>query len=105
MERQPFQVVLRIEDHGRGMPVKTEPGQWTEPDESRSFGVGLSGMRQRLRHVGGHLEIVSGSQGTTVTAVVPLGGQTTARPNIPAKALEKREAVRKSLATISVIAP
>jgi PAS domain S-box-containing protein len=105
MERQPFQVVLRVEDHGRGMPVKTAPGQWTEPDESRSFGVGLSGMRQRLRHVGGHLEIVSSSQGTTVTAVVPLGGQTTARPYIPAKALEKREAVRKSLAAISVIAP
>ncbi len=105
IERQPFQVVLRVEDHGRGMPAKTASGQCKEPDESRSFGVGLSGMRQRLRHVGGHLEIVSSSQGTTVTAVVPLGGQTTARPNMPAKILEKQEAVRKSFAAISVIAP
>ena len=106
MERQPFQVVLRVEDHGRGMPARMAPGQWTEPDESRSFGVGLCGMRQRLRHLGGHLEIVSSSHGTTVKAVVPLGQQITARPYImPAKALEKGEAVRKSLAAISVIAP
>src|SRR5215510_651426 len=106
MERQPFQVVLRVEDHGRGMPTKMAPGQWTEPDESHSFGVGLCGMRQRLRHLGGHLEIVSSSHGTTVKAIVPLGEQIAARPYImPAKALEKGEAVRKSLAAISVIAP
>jgi PAS domain S-box-containing protein len=105
MERQTSQVVLRVQDHGRGMPAQTAPAQWTEPDDSRSFGVGLSGMRQRLRHVGGHLEIVSNNQGTTVTAVVPLRTQTAARPALDTKSLENQEAGRKSLAAISIIAP
>jgi len=105
MERQTSQVVLRVQDHGRGMPAKTAPGQWTEPDDSRSFGVGLSGMRQRLRHVGGHLEIFSNNQGTTVTAVVPLRTQTAGRPALDTKSLESQEAGRKALAAISVIAP
>jgi len=104
MERQTSQVVLRVQDHGRGMPAKTAPGQGTEPDDSRSFGVGLSGMRQRLRHVGGHLEIVSNNQGTTVTAVVPLRTQTADRPALDTKSLESQEAGRKALAAISVIA-
>jgi signal transduction histidine kinase len=29
-------------------------------------------MRERLRHVNGRLEIQSGPQGTTLTAIVPL---------------------------------
>lgn len=58
-------VVLEIEDHGRGMP---EP----QAVSSRPAGVGLSGMEQRLRYLGGRIEIKSNSQGTTIIAVVPL---------------------------------
>jgi two-component system NarL family sensor kinase len=69
VDRQIGQVVLRVQDQGRGMA-----GQ-TLRDEPRSFGslgVGISGMRQRLRHLGGRLEIASNNHGTTITAVIPL---------------------------------
>jgi signal transduction histidine kinase len=35
-------------------------------------GVGIAGMRERLRQLGGRLEIISGDKGTTVKATVPL---------------------------------
>jgi signal transduction histidine kinase len=41
-------------------------------DEIHEFGVGITGMRQRLVQLGGRLEIVSSSKGTIVTAVVPV---------------------------------
>jgi PAS domain S-box-containing protein len=71
MDRQAGQVVLKVQDQGRGMVMKTPRAEsW----DSRSFGVGLSGMRQRLRHLGGRLEIASDNHGTTITAIVPLQG-------------------------------
>ena len=36
------------------------------------FGVGIPGMRERLRQHGGYLEVHSNGAGTTITAVVPL---------------------------------
>ena len=36
-------------------------------------GVGIPGMHERLRHLGGRLQIESSSRGTTLTATVPLG--------------------------------
>jgi signal transduction histidine kinase len=35
-------------------------------------GVGLGGMQERMRLLGGELEIESGPEGTTVCATVPL---------------------------------
>jgi len=69
MELQATQVVLRVQDQGRGMP---SPHSGGNPVGSRPAGVGLSGMAQRLRYLGGHLEIESNSYGTMITAVVPL---------------------------------
>jgi PAS domain S-box-containing protein len=57
------EVILEVEDHGMGMP---------EPDGSKTAGVGLSGMDQRLRYLGGRMQIKSSSEGTTIIAVVPL---------------------------------
>ncbi|HEU0005568.1 MAG TPA: ATP-binding protein, partial [Terriglobia bacterium] len=68
LEKQSTQVVLQIRDEGRGMQPRVTPA---EADES-TLGVGIPGMRQRLRQLGGHLTIESDSQGTTVTATVPL---------------------------------
>jgi signal transduction histidine kinase len=60
--------VLQIQDFGRGMPPV--------PDDngggSRSGGVGLPGIRERLRCLGGRLDIESTPGGTTVTATAPL---------------------------------
>jgi PAS domain S-box-containing protein len=66
--RQSDQAVLQIQDFGCGLPSEFESG-----DQRQAGGVGILGMRERLRYVNGRLEIQSGSQGTTLTAIVPLG--------------------------------
>ena len=38
-----------------------------------ALGVGIPGMRERLRQFGGNLEIKTGSRGTTVHVSVPFG--------------------------------
>jgi signal transduction histidine kinase len=39
--------------------------------------VGIPGMRERMRQLGGRLKIESDAQGTSVIAIVPLDQQTT----------------------------
>ena len=69
LERQATQVILRIRDEGHGMTGARSPEQ---PGDWASAGVGIPGMRERLRQNGGGLEIVSNRQGTTIIATVPL---------------------------------
>jgi PAS domain S-box-containing protein len=61
-------VDLQIEDKGRGIPDGVL-GQ--EHQAAVRLGVGIAGMRERLKHLGGRLEIVSSSRGTKVKATVP----------------------------------
>ncbi|MBI4624911.1 MAG: hypothetical protein HY736_17060 [Verrucomicrobia bacterium] len=62
------QVTLEVSDTGRGISAETlraiEPGRGPP-------GVGIAGMRERLRLLGGRLVIESGRQGTTVQAIAP----------------------------------
>jgi signal transduction histidine kinase len=44
--------------------------------ETATLGVGLLGMRERLRQLRGELEISSGSQGTSIHAIIPLSEAT-----------------------------
>jgi len=62
------QVMLEVSDQGRGISAET-----IRAIEARrgSTGVGIAGMRERVRLLGGRLEIESGGQGTTVRAIVP----------------------------------
>ena len=61
------QVRLKIEDQGKGMAAtKTESGA-----EGRTQGVGLSGIRERVTNLGGHMQIRSGDWGTAVEVVFP----------------------------------
>ncbi len=64
----PQQTSLRveIEDAGKGLPW--ENAAWSV---SPHAGVGLLGMRERLRLLGGALDIRSSTAGTKVTAVIP----------------------------------
>jgi PAS domain S-box-containing protein len=62
------EVVLRIVDEGRGLPV--EAG--AEPEAGLAgVGVGIAGMRERVHQLGGRIEIRSGREGTTVEAALP----------------------------------
>ena len=62
-------LVLEIRDDGRGIAAE----RLRELREHASaFGVGITGMQQRLRQLGGELEIDSSSSGTAVLAIVPL---------------------------------
>ena len=66
---RPDQAVLTVADEGRGIPrVVTEKGR----RHGAKLGVGIPGMRERIRQVGGQLEIITGNSGTTLTAIVPL---------------------------------
>jgi signal transduction histidine kinase len=63
-------VTLEIRDQGKGIP----PGIFEQTDHewSGSLGVGLRGMNERMRQLGGRLEISSTEAGTRVIACVPL---------------------------------
>jgi len=58
---------LTIADQGCGLP----PGLLTGTADQARIGVGISGMRQRVRQLEGRLELSSNAQGTTVHAVLP----------------------------------
>lgn len=64
------QITLEIVDHGRGMP---NPRFDKLNGEAASLGVGIPGMRLRLRQLGGTFEVVSNCHGTRLRATVPLG--------------------------------
>jgi PAS domain S-box-containing protein len=63
-------VKVEIEDHGRGMAVRTL--KKIEKGGTATAGVGIPGMRERVKQLGGEFTIQSGKRGTTVMAVVPL---------------------------------
>jgi signal transduction histidine kinase len=64
------EAILSVRDYGKGLrPEQVEQFRLT----GRGAGVGLSGMRERARELGGNLEIHSDETGTTVTVTIPLG--------------------------------
>jgi signal transduction histidine kinase len=66
---------VEIEDAGKGIPPEKELALGS----SAHAGVGLRGMRERLRRFGGTLQIQSKGVGTRVTAVLPVARATAAR--------------------------
>ena len=77
--RESSQISLDIEDQGKGM----SPGRLAEIQSGRS-GVGISGMRERLRQFDGTMKIESDSSGTRIFATIPL--PKTASPEDQSKA-------------------
>jgi len=60
---------LVVEDQGCGVPdAVLEPTK----EAIANLGVGIAGMRERVRQLAGELEITSSPQGTTIRAVLPL---------------------------------
>ena len=69
LERQTDRVILEIEDFGRGMPASAAAAVSGGAGE---VGLGILGMQERLRKIGGRLEVRSSNQGTMLTASVRL---------------------------------
>jgi PAS domain S-box-containing protein len=64
------EVTLKIGDAGRGI---RGGGLHAIPGAAAGLGVGIQGMRERMRQLGGRLEITAdAAQGTVVTAVLPI---------------------------------
>jgi signal transduction histidine kinase len=66
-------VVVEIADRGKGIPEE----KLQEMASTGTPGVGIRGMRERLRQLGGTLDIESSRSGTVVTVSLPLEKATT----------------------------
>jgi PAS domain S-box-containing protein len=66
--RSADEIRLEVKDEGKGMPEEIQ----SKISSGQSCGVGLSGMRERVRQFGGRLEVDSDETGTRITAVLPL---------------------------------
>ncbi|HEY2460647.1 MAG TPA: CHASE3 domain-containing protein [Candidatus Acidoferrum sp.] len=62
------QVILKIRDYGKGVSREVLDGF---RNTGENLGVGLAGMRERVRELDGALEIQSDGSGTTVIAILP----------------------------------
>lgn len=68
ISRTTDEVLLLIQDHGKAHHLKLP----RNGDGIQSIGVGIPGMRHRLKQLGGELSVDSNGGGTTVTATVPV---------------------------------
>jgi two-component system sensor histidine kinase UhpB len=67
LEREETTVRVKVEDQGRGMSPER-----LAAIQSQGSGVGIRGMRERVRHFGGDLVIESNGSGTKVYATLPM---------------------------------
>jgi PAS domain S-box-containing protein len=67
--REPHKVTLEIQDQGRGMSNNGSGGAVAGPAVP---GVGIQGMRERVRQLGGNFEIESRQGRTIVRTTIPL---------------------------------
>jgi signal transduction histidine kinase len=68
-------LLVEVRDTGKGIPLEKQ----LELSSSGRIGVGFRGMRERLRQLGGTLEIQSDGGGTVVIAALPLVDSKAAR--------------------------
>ena len=68
ISREADKIHVEVQDHGRGM----SPERFAEV-RSQGTGVGIRGMRERVRQVHGELTIESNALGTRIFATFPAG--------------------------------
>lgn len=66
-------ITLEVRDHGKGVP---EVLSNCSLSPEATLGVGIQGMRERVRQLGGQIAIAPATPGTLVRAVLPLRGDT-----------------------------
>jgi PAS domain S-box-containing protein len=85
LTRDPQKLVLEVKDEGRGFNQAVQ----SRIAAGEGAGVGLRGMRERVRPLGGSLEIETGSGGTSVAVTLPLVAESSlTRPNQAARAAD-----------------
>jgi signal transduction histidine kinase len=62
-------VILNVRDYGKGITPELLRTFWTKGTNS---GVGLAGMRERMRELGGQLTIQPCAPGTQIFVSIPL---------------------------------
>jgi signal transduction histidine kinase len=62
-------VILKVKDYGHGLPASVLQNL---REDGTGGGVGLAGMTERIREIGGRLEINSNSGGSELVAWVPI---------------------------------
>jgi len=67
---------LTVTDFGKGIPENVLEGL---THSGANVGVGLAGIRERVKELGGVFEVKSGKAGTTLKASIPLSAET---PNV-----------------------
>jgi PAS domain S-box-containing protein len=66
----PQKVMIQVQDKGQGIP-----GFTSLDDPNVKMGLGIQGMRERVRQLKGQFNIESGVSGTTLTAALPINGR------------------------------
>jgi PAS domain S-box-containing protein len=66
---QAEQIIVRVRDYGKGISPRI-----ARMESSAQLGVGISGMRERIRQIGGDLSVSRAEPGTLVEAKIPLMG-------------------------------
>jgi PAS domain S-box-containing protein len=69
-------LILEVTDQGKG--IRSANLEESGEDWTGALGVGLRGMHERMRQLGGKLELKSTSTGTTIVAEVPIETPTSA---------------------------
>jgi PAS domain S-box-containing protein len=72
--RDEREVRVEVQDEGRGLPTAGNSSSGLRT------GVGIQGMRERVRLLGGRCEISSGKSGTLVVAILPLANTAVLTP-------------------------
>jgi PAS domain S-box-containing protein len=68
IDRSSDEITLEIRDQGNGIPAEVQE----KIISGQSSGVGLRGLRERIRQFGGRIEVHSNQGGTRIIAVLPV---------------------------------
>jgi len=66
--RRGAQVLLEVADRGKGIPPEKQKAM----QSGAKLGVGMRGMSERVRQLGGNLNITSGDKGTVIVVKLPV---------------------------------
>jgi PAS domain S-box-containing protein len=67
IDKQTEWIMVRVRDYGKGLPIEI-----SGPQGRRILGVGITGMRERIRQFGGEVSVARSEPGTLVEAKIPV---------------------------------